>query len=82
MEPSDLGANPLDIYIIAFVAETYGCGKDQLVKFVQANGISDKRHSANAIWQVGKGDGLYLGLLNEDGSVLDWDFFEKWVKYT
>lgn len=81
MDPSELGANPMDIYIIGFVAETYGPGKENLIHFVQTNGISKKVYSSNAIWQVGKGDGMYLGLLNEDGSVLDWDFFKEWVMY-
>ncbi|MFI8687594.1 hypothetical protein [Rossellomorea sp. NPDC077527] len=80
MDPSDFGANPMDIYIIAFVAETYGPGKENLIHFVQNNGISEKVYSANAIWQVGKRDGVYLGLLNEDGSVLDWDFFKEWLR--
>jgi hypothetical protein len=40
---------------------------------------SDKDNSANAIWQVGKGDGIYLGILNQDGSVKDWDFIKKWI---
>ncbi|MFR3911900.1 MAG: hypothetical protein ACLTYB_12220 [Clostridium paraputrificum] len=28
---------------------------------------------------VGKGDGIYLGLLNKDGKVLNWDFFNEWI---
>jgi predicted house-cleaning noncanonical NTP pyrophosphatase (MazG superfamily) len=46
------------------------------------NGITDKLNSAQAIWQIGKGDGTYLGVLNDDGSVRDWDFFKKWVNGT
>ena len=41
--------------------------------------ISDKPGSAQAIWQVGKGDGVYLGILNEDGMVKDWDFIKLWI---
>lgn len=33
-----------------------------------------------AIWQVGKGDGVYLGILNYDGRIKDWEFFNKWIK--
>lgn len=29
--------------------------------------------SALAIWQVGKGDGVFLNILNEDGSVKDYE---------
>jgi hypothetical protein len=32
-----------------------------------------------AIWQVGKSDGVFLGILNNDGTVKDWDFMNKWV---
>lgn len=41
------------------------------------NGITDKSNSAQAIWQVGKGDGTYLGVLNDDGSVKDWGFLKN-----
>ncbi|MFI8577804.1 hypothetical protein ACIGEL_19115 [Rossellomorea aquimaris] len=34
LEPHELRSNVLDIYIIAFIAETYGPGKDNVVKFV------------------------------------------------
>jgi hypothetical protein len=47
---------------------------------VLKNEITDKQNSAQAIWQVGKGDGTYLGILNEDGSVKDWGFFEEWIR--
>ncbi|MCQ6282229.1 hypothetical protein [Bacillus sp. EB600] len=36
--------------------------------------------TAQAIWQVGKGDGVYLGILTEDGSIKDWNFFAQWIK--
>ena len=39
-----------------------------------------KKNSAQAIWQVGKGDGVYLGILNLDGTVKDWNFINKWIK--
>jgi len=35
--------------------------------------------SAQAIWQVGKGDGVYLDILYLDGSFRDWEFMRKWL---
>lgn len=79
MRPSDLGASVIDIYLVAYVAETYGAGKDEFFKYVVRAGISNKTNSAQAIWQVGKGDGVYLGILDENGQLKDWDFIFKWV---
>ncbi|WP_394899557.1 DUF6884 domain-containing protein [Clostridium paraputrificum] len=75
----EIGASCLDIYFVAYVAEKYGTGLDRLFDFVREKKITDKRNSANAIYQVGKGDGIYLGLLNKDGKVLNWDFFNEWI---
>jgi hypothetical protein len=77
---SDLGASVIDIYLVAFVAETYGVGRDIFYKYIKGMGISDKDNSAQAIWQVGKGDGVYLNILCENGLVKDWDFMMKWVE--
>lgn len=41
--------------------------------------ISDKLNTAQAIWQVGKGDGVFLDILNNDGTIKDFDFFNKLV---
>ncbi|WP_226669716.1 HIT family protein [Metabacillus litoralis] len=78
--PYKLGASCIDIYLVAYVAETYGTGKDTFFKYIFESGISDKKNSAQAIWQVGKGDGIFLRILNEDGSVRDWNFFINWIK--
>jgi len=64
---------------VAYVAETYGAGRQNLFQYVKDNGISDAEGSAQAIWQVGRGDGEYLGVLNDDGTVKDWDFFAQWI---
>jgi predicted house-cleaning noncanonical NTP pyrophosphatase (MazG superfamily) len=77
--PSDFGASCIDIYFVAYVSETYGTGKDILLKYIKDNHISDKNNSAQAIWQVGKGDGVFLDILNLDGTVKDWDFIRKWA---
>lgn len=79
LPPSDIGASCLDIYLVAVVAENYGSGRDVFIRYVRDKGISDKTNSAYAIWQVGKGDGVYLKILNEDGSVKDWNYIARWV---
>lgn len=56
--PSEFGASCIDIYLVAFVGETYGAGKNIFFKYVMENGITDKEKSAQAIWSVGKGDGF------------------------
>ena len=79
-DPNDFGPSCIDIYLVAYVAENYKPGKQAFFDYVYKIGITDKRNSAQAIWQVGKGDGTYLGILNEDGSVKDWGFFEEWIR--
>lgn len=76
---SDFGAHVIDIYLVAYVAETLGVGKETFFKYILDRGISDKVRSAQAIWQVGKGDGVYLEILNKNGQVRDWEFMEKWI---
>jgi hypothetical protein len=78
-DPNDLGASCLDIYLVAYVAETYGTGRLTFFEYIKKSGISEKENTAQAIWQVGKGDGVYLGVLNDDGSIRDWAFFSQWV---
>lgn len=78
----DLGASVIDIYLVAYVAENFGTGRERFFQYIKSNNISDKDNSANAIWQVGKGDGAYLGILNQNGSVKDWDFMNKWIHST
>lgn len=78
--PSDFGASVIDIYLVAYVAETYGAGKDTFFNYTKNVGISDKSNSAQAIWQVGKGDGVYLDILHENGKVRDWAFMTKWIE--
>ena len=79
-DPNDLGASCIDIYLVAFVAEEYKRGKQAFIDYVVKNGITDKKNTAQAIWQVGKGDGVYLEILNDDGSIRDWGFFSEWIK--
>jgi hypothetical protein len=79
IEPKEIGASCIDIYLVAYVAENYGPSKKIFFDYIKSSGISDKDNTAQAIWQVGKGDGVYLGLLNEDGTVKDWSFFTTWI---
>lgn len=62
------------------MAENYGAGKDRFFQYIYDNEISDKPSTVQGIWQVGKGDGVYLGVLNDDGTVRDWDFFIRWTR--
>ncbi|MGG3943200.1 hypothetical protein ABEV54_17385 [Peribacillus psychrosaccharolyticus] len=78
-DPSHFGASCIDIYLVAYVSETIGLGKDIFFHYIKIMGISDKPNSAQAIWQVGKGDGVYLGILNDNGTVRDWDFIAAWI---
>ena len=64
---------------MAYIAENHGEGHQNLIQYVKDNGISDKENSAKAIWQVGRGDGEYLEVLNDDGTVNDWSFFARWI---
>lgn len=77
--PSNLGASAIDIYLVAYVAETFGPGKNEFFKYIKRTGISDEGNTAQAIWQVGKGDGVFLEILNDDGTVRDRDFINKWA---
>jgi len=78
-DKSMFGASCVDIYLVAYVAHKYGVGKDIFTKYILDNEITTKINSVNAIWTVGKGDGVYLGILNEDGAIKDHDFIQKWI---
>lgn len=75
----DIGASCLDIYVVGYVAENYGIGIEEMFNWARIKAITEKLGSAKAIYQVGKGDGVYLGILNNDGTIKDWNFFKKWV---
>ncbi len=53
---------------------TFGPGKDTFFKFVKKSGISNEENTAQAIWQVGKDDGVFLDILNDNGKVRGWNF--------
>jgi hypothetical protein len=78
--PTDFGASVIDIYLVAYVSETCGVGKIEFFEYIKNKKISEQRNSAQAIWQVGKGDGVYLGILHDDRQVKDWEFMAKWVE--
>ena len=78
-DPIELGASVIDIYLIAYVTETLGIGKEGFVQYIKDVGISTKDKTAKAIWNIGKNDGVYLGLLNSDGTIRDINFFRLWT---
>jgi hypothetical protein len=75
----ELGASPFDIYIVAYVSENIDTGRQEFIDYCLSNKMAGTFNSANAIYTVGKGDGIYLGILNTDGTVRDWEFMKKWV---
>ena len=75
-----LGANAFDIYIVAYVAENIDTGKEAFIDYCLNNGMAGTAYSSNAIYQVGKGDGFFLRILNKDGTVRDWEFMRRWLK--
>lgn len=77
--PSGFGASCIDIYLVAYVSETFGVGKEAFLKYIKKSGISQKTNAAKAIWQVGKSDGVYLGILNDDGTIKDKTFMLSWI---
>lgn len=74
-----LGGNPFDIYIVAYVSENIDIGREPFIEYCLNNGLAGTNNSAGAIYQVGKGDGIYLRILNQNGTVYDWEFMNKWV---
>jgi len=79
LDPQEIGASCIDIYLVAYVSVTHGSGKTIFFQFIKDKGISPAENSAQAIWQVGKGDGLFLGLLDSDGKIKDNEFFKSWI---
>lgn len=79
-DPFKLGANTLSIYLVAYVSENYGKGQDRFNEYIIEHKISQNIEDAQAIWEVGIADGVYLELLNKDGTVDDWNFFKKWIE--
>ena len=79
LDPQQIGASCIDIYLVAYVSENHGSGKSRFFQFIMDSRISQKNNTAQAIWQVGKGDGVFLDLLESDGTVKDYEFFKHWV---
>ncbi|MGL5313580.1 MAG: hypothetical protein ACRC92_10055 [Peptostreptococcaceae bacterium] len=77
--PSYFGASCIDIYLVAYIAESFGEGKDIFFKYIFNTNITQESSLAEAIWMVGKNDGEFLGILNPDGTVKDWDFINEWI---
>lgn len=75
----EIGASCLDIYFVAYVAHNYGVGRKVMEEYCRSVKITEKLNSVNAIYNVGKSDGIYLGLLNNDGTIKDKEFFREWI---
>ncbi len=73
-----LGASCVDIYLVAYVANNFRPGRQIFFDFIREKNITKRHNSIQAIWQVGKGDGTYLNILNDDGSIKDYNFLKKW----
>lgn len=43
-QPLKFGANCIDIYLVTYVSEMYGKGRNKFFEFVKANNISEKRN--------------------------------------
>lgn len=76
----ELGASPFDIYIVAYVSENIGNSRKDFIDYCLNNGLAGTENSSAAIYNVGKGDGIFLGILNADGTVKDWEFMKKWLQ--
>jgi hypothetical protein len=79
LDPQEIGASCIDIYLVAYVSENHGSGKERFFQFIKDKRISQADNTAQAIWQVGKGDGVFLDLLESDGNIKDYEFFKCWV---
>jgi hypothetical protein len=79
LDPQEIGASCIDIYLAAYVSEAHGSGKTRFFQFIKDSRSSQKDNSAQAIWQVGKRDGVFLGLLDSDGKIKDYQFFKSWI---
>ena len=77
--PLGFGSSCIDIYLVAYVVETFGAGKKRFFQYIKENGISEKDNTAQAIWQVGKGDGVFLDILHDDGTIKDVEFIKDWI---
>lgn len=74
-----LGVHPFTIYTVAWIAQTFGPGLGRFREIAQELELGGTPNSINAIWNVGHLDGLDMELLNDDGSVADWTFFNHWL---
>ncbi|MGN5953153.1 hypothetical protein ACP6L2_00925 [Sphingobacterium lactis] len=74
----NLGAHPVCIYLVAYYFSMYKPNGFTFFDFISKNGISNRPGSAQAIWDVGRSCGEYLGIFRNKFEFIDWDFFLKW----
>ena len=53
MPGSELGASVVDIYVVAYVNQMYGAGREKLGEWLNKHQVTENRNSVGAIWQVG-----------------------------
>lgn len=75
--PEDFGANVIDIYLVGMVSTKMGIGREFLFDYLERQGVTNSHGSKSAIRQVGLGDGKFLRILNNDGTIRDTEFFRK-----
>jgi len=75
-----LGVHPFTIYTVAWIAEHYEGGRQTFLQIASDMHLAGTENSINAIWTVGRRDGMDLELLNNDGTVADWGFFRHWIE--
>lgn len=75
-----LGVHPFTIYTVAWIAQKYASGVTKFKETALELELGGTLNAVQNIWSVGHLDGLDLELLNDDGSVADWSFFNQWLK--
>ncbi|MCL1948693.1 MAG: hypothetical protein FWF59_03070 [Turicibacter sp.] len=78
--PQELGSNAAAIYLIAYITQHYGTGKETFFRMMKELGIASKDSVIGAIWSTGQSDGQYLGVFNSDGTIRDKHFFQQWFR--
>lgn len=76
--PINFGRNLVTIYLVAYIAETYGSGRPIFMGHLLPT-VSNEG-SRQVIRNVGLGHGIYLGILNSNGSMRDFNFFKRLIE--
>lgn len=74
--PANIGKHFVDVCLVAYASQNGVYERPPFRAFLEKIGVKNEG-SRNAICQVGFGDGIYLQLLHQDGSIKDCDFFKQ-----